>query len=48
VTWLLAIGGALAGTALFGGSPLAALFWLILGVVGAGGRLLAAEDAARR
>jgi hypothetical protein len=38
--WLLAIGGALAGSALFGGTPLAALFWLVLGVVAAGDRLL--------
>ena len=35
VAWLGAVGGAIAGTALFGGSPLAALFWLTLGVVAA-------------
>jgi hypothetical protein len=45
LTWLLAIGGALAGTALFGGAPLGALFCLVLGVVGAGGRLLAERGA---
>ncbi len=30
--WLAVMGGAIAGAALFGGSPLAALFWLTLGV----------------
>jgi O-antigen ligase/polysaccharide polymerase Wzy-like membrane protein len=35
VAWLSAMGGAIAGAALFGGSPLAALFWLTLGVVAA-------------
>ena len=30
--WLAVIAGAIAGAALFGGSPLAALFWLALGV----------------
>ena len=48
VTWLLAIGGALAGTALFGGAPLATLFWLVLGVVAAGGRLLSAGAASEQ
>jgi O-antigen ligase len=33
--WLGAMGGALAGAALFGGSPLTAIFWLTLGVVAA-------------
>ena len=33
--WLAVIGGAIAGAALFGGSPLAALFWLTLGVAAA-------------
>ena len=33
--WLAVIAGALAGAALFGGSPLAALFWLTLGVAAA-------------
>ena len=33
--WLASIGGALAGAALLGGSPLTALFWLALGVVAA-------------
>lgn len=44
-TWLLTIVGALAGTALFGGTPLAALFWLVLGVVAAGERLREADAA---
>jgi O-antigen ligase len=35
VGWLGVMGGAIAGAALFGGSPLAALFWLTLGVVAA-------------
>ena len=30
--WLAVMGGAIAGAALFGGSPLAALFWLTFGV----------------
>lgn len=34
-TWLASIAGALAGAALFGGSPLTAIFWLTLGVVAA-------------
>lgn len=33
--WLAAFAGALAGSALFGGTPIAALFWLTLGLVGA-------------
>ena len=33
--WLAVIGGAIAGAALFGGSPLSALFWLALGVAAA-------------
>jgi hypothetical protein len=33
--WLASLGGALAGAALFGGSPLTAVFWLTLGVVAA-------------
>ena len=40
LTWLLAIVSACAGSALFGGYPLATLFWLVLGVVAAGSRLL--------
>ena len=36
--WLAALAGALAGAALFGGSPLSAMFWLTLGVVAAGAR----------
>lgn len=35
VSWLASIAGALAGAALFGGSPLTAIFWLTLGVVAA-------------
>jgi O-antigen ligase len=34
-SWLAACAGALAGAALFGGSPLTAAFWLTLGVVAA-------------
>lgn len=34
-TWLAALGGALAGAALFGGSPLSAMLFLTLGVVAA-------------
>jgi O-antigen ligase len=37
-SWLGAIAGALAGAALFGGSPLTAVFWLALGVVAADSR----------
>jgi hypothetical protein len=33
--WLASVLGALAGAALFGGSPLTAMFWLSLGVVAA-------------
>ena len=33
--WLGATAGALAGAALFGGSPVTAIFWLTLGVVAA-------------
>ena len=33
--WLARIGGALAGAALFGGTPIATIFWLTLGVVAA-------------
>lgn len=40
VSWLASLAGALAGAALFGGSPLTAIFWLTLGVVAA-----APEDA---
>jgi hypothetical protein len=39
VAWLSAMGGAIAGAALFGGSPLAALFWLTLGIVAAAAAL---------
>jgi hypothetical protein len=37
--WLASLGGALAGAALFGGRPIAALFWLTLGLVAAGAAL---------
>ncbi len=43
--WLASLGGALAGAALFGGTPMAALFWLTLGLVAAGATL--AEQAHR-
>jgi hypothetical protein len=33
LAWVGALAGALAGAALFGGNPLTALFWLVLGVV---------------
>jgi O-antigen ligase len=48
LTWLCAMAGALAGAALFGGSPIAALFWLVLGVAAACPSLLPAraEDPA--
>lgn len=44
--WLAALAGALAGSALFGGTPMAALFWLTLGLVGAA-TVLATGDARR-
>ena len=37
--WLAALLGALAGAALFGGSPIAGIFWLTLGVVAAAGSM---------
>jgi hypothetical protein len=42
--WLAAVLGALAGAALFGGSPIATLFWLALGVVAAAGSLAPAAS----
>ena len=33
--WVAALAGTLAGSALFGGTPIAALFWVTLGLVGA-------------
>jgi len=33
--WVATLAGALAGSALFGGTPIAALFWVTLGLVGA-------------
>jgi len=38
--WVAGMAGALAGAALFGGSPLASLFWLTLGVVAATPRIV--------
>lgn len=42
--WLAALLGALAGAALFGGSPIAGIFWLTLGVVAAAGSLIPAAS----
>jgi hypothetical protein len=42
--WLAAIVGALAGAALFGGTPIAGMFWLTLGVVAAAGSLVPAAS----
>lgn len=44
--WVASTGGALAGAALFGGSPLAALFWLTIGVAAAAPALAREGDAA--
>jgi hypothetical protein len=33
--WLAGLAGTIAGAALFGGAPIAAMFWLILGVAAA-------------
>jgi len=46
LAWLLAMIGALAGTAFFGGTPLATLFWLSVGVAAAVPTLLARARAA--
>lgn len=46
LAWLLATIGALAGTAFFGGTPLATLFWLSIGVAAAVPTLLARVRAA--
>ena len=43
LAWLASLGGALAGAALFGGSPLAALFWLTAGVAAAAPALVASR-----
>src|SRR5215210_3161313 len=43
--WLAATAGALAGAALFGGSPLAALFWLTIGAAAAASALAQPEPA---
>ena len=42
--WLAALLGALAGAALFGGTPIAGIFWLTLGVVAAAGSLVPAAS----
>jgi hypothetical protein len=42
--WLAGLLGALAGAALFGGSAIAAIFWLTLGVVAAAGGLTPAAS----
>jgi hypothetical protein len=44
--WLAALVGALAGSAIFGGTPMGALFWLTLGLVGALSGLAAARARA--
>jgi hypothetical protein len=46
LAWLASLVGALAGAALFGGSPLAALFWLALGVTAAASALACREGKA--
>jgi hypothetical protein len=43
--WLAGLAGALAGAALFGGAPLTATFWLILGVAAAAPNLVPASSA---
>jgi O-antigen ligase len=45
--WLGSLVGALCGAALFGGTPIAALFWLTLGVIAAVSRLLPDPAVAR-
>jgi hypothetical protein len=45
LTWLASLAGVLAGAALFGGSPIAAIFWLTLGVAAAAPRLAGPEAA---
>jgi len=45
VAWLAGLAGALAGAALFGGAPLTATFWLILGVAAAAPPLALASSA---
>ena len=48
--WLLALAGGLAGAALFGGIPFAAIFWLTLGIVAVAPALaatVAADDSQR-
>jgi hypothetical protein len=44
--WLAALAGALAGSALFGGTPMAALLWLTLGLVGAASAITAGRRPA--
>jgi hypothetical protein len=45
LAWLASLAGVLSGAALFGGTPIAAIFWLTLGVVAAAPRLAGAEAA---
>jgi O-antigen ligase/polysaccharide polymerase Wzy-like membrane protein len=45
VVWLAGLGGTLAGAALFGGAPITAMFWLILGVAAAAPVLVPASNA---
>jgi hypothetical protein len=46
--WLASLVGAIAGSALFGGTPIAALFWLTFGLVGALSVLAAASGRKTR
>jgi hypothetical protein len=43
LSWLLALAGGLAGAALFGGIPFAAIFWLTLGIVALAPSLVPAQ-----
>lgn len=43
--WSAALAGALAGSALFGGTPIASIFWITLGLIGAVGVLSASRRA---
>ena len=44
VAWIAGVMGALAGAALFGGTPIAGMFWLTLGVCAAAGSLVPAAS----
>jgi len=46
VAWVAALAGGLAGAALFGGIPFAAVFWLTLGVAALGPSLMPAHALA--